>query len=155
MTRPARLLGAEYAAALGAPAAPALREGAFAAGLALRVARDDRRTRRRRLFFGAAGAAAALAAALLLRVALDGGRDAPAAPVSPEPLVATESLDAVSREEDAALLLATARVRLEGFGDPKAGLERLARVARDFPGTAAARAAAAWIESYRKEGEPR
>jgi hypothetical protein len=140
MTRSAGRLGEEYRAALGATP-PGVDDERFAAALARTAARGANR-----LAIGAGLFALAAAIAVLAFVRGRAIEREPSVEIAEPATLAAgprgDALDAVSTEEDAAFLLAAARVRLDGYGDPDAGRERLRRVVRDYPATAAARAAA-------------
>jgi len=144
-------LGEAYGEALGAPpdGAPAFRPALVRA-----IARDAARRRRARwALAGGLGLATAAATLVMLDFlwmtrphSRPGVEPRPPAPRASAPRDHGAIGTAVSDDEEAALLLAAAIVRLEGLGDPEAGRERLRLVLRDHPHSAAAREAAARLD---------
>ena len=138
-------LGSEARRTLGEPG-PGATDEAFLAALA--AGRSRHLLRRRLVGLGV------LAAILLVATMLTTGGDEPD-PIEPppDPVVAKREPPPLVNDPAAALLLESARLRLEGFGDPQAVPETLRGVMTRYPRSVAAMEAAAILRDL--EGRPR
>jgi hypothetical protein len=114
-------------------------EGSFLDGLASGIA-TRRRSRRRRIVLGAVVAFVGVTAG----AALLGGDD----DVARSETEVVRDPPVLRSDPDAAILLESARLRLDGFGDPAAAAPRLRAVTRLYPETREARDALALLRRH-------